>query len=1617
MITGRRDTHPLLALTVMALILVQALPARAQTWSTVNSNPRLNQVFMLNSSTGWAVGYQGAIRSTTNSGTSWSAPVYPVVQELDGVWAADASNAWAVGFAGTLLKWNGSSWSAQSSGTSNNLESVWGTDASNVWAVGVFGTILKWNGSSWSAQSSGITEHLNGVWAANSSDVWAVGQGGRIIHWNGSTWSSVASGTTGALLAVWGASSNDVWAVGFNGTILHWDGANWSPQSSATSRTLFGVGGLDANHVWAVGSSGAIVNFDGSAWSTQLSGTTADLVSIAAVSPTKAFATGTAAGYLQWNGSTWSQGAAAIADLNGVWGADAQNVWAVGNPPSSYKWNTSAWAVQPSGTAMPLQSLSGTGANSIWAVGGSGSIVKWDGAAWTTQTSNSAAAFLGVWAADSSHVWAVGKSGAISFWNGSAWAAQSSGTSNYLEGVWGTDANNVWAVGDGGIILKWNGSAWAPQASGTGNNLLAIAGTGAGSVWAVGSGGVIRYWNGGSWTGQASGTTQTLNAVWAANATNVWAVGDEGIILKWNGSTWSVQASSTVLKLNGVWGSGAADIYAVGESGTTLRFGATPPPPTVGTPGVAGLTSSSAILADFVNANGSSTAVTFEYGLTTTYGSTTTAWESPMSATGTARAQVSGLAGGTTYHFRVKAASTAGSVTSADATFTTFPVAPGSPTVGTQPATLVRSSGATLNGIVNASGSTVSVAFDFGTTTNYTSAIPSSPSSASGSSDTAITWAMGGLAPGTTYHYRARALGSGGFIYGADSTFTTPALFYPAVSTSPATNVTGSGATLNGFVSANGGPPVTAAFEYGLDTNYGNSVAVSGSFGSSNFVAVSAPITTAGANLTYHYRIKGTNSLGTTVGPDMSFVTPDPHDASLAAIALSSGSLHPAFVSGTTDYTVSVPYEVASITATPTTAQSVATSTVNGNANPNHSIALGFGDTLITIVVTAGDGTTTQTYTITVTRPPPGPGSLDFSFNGTGKVTTLMSGIGGYGYKVALQPDGKVLVAGYATVSGQDQFALARYNPDGSADSTFNGTGRVTTPLGENNALAFNLALQNDGRTILVGQVSDGTNTDFAVVRYQSDGSLDSSFNGTGKVITSLDVGDDFANGVALQSDGKIVVVGRASDGTQDHFAVVRYNSDGSLDTSFNPADHSGKVLTAVGVSNDTASSVAIQNDGKIVVAGSSLGIDSAYQTAVVRYNSDGSLDSDFNFIGKVTTKIGSTGSLGYAVRLQSDGKIVVSGAVQNSNYDVTLLRYGTNGSLDPAFGNNGIAITTIGASHDWGHSLALQGDGKIVVGGKSDNPNTFSVLRYNADGALDGTFGTSGKVITSFGDVDTGGYGVAIQGDGKIVVSGYTGNFATYKFAIARYLGDGPGIAVHETAGPNLFDGISSVAFGQIPLGGDVIKEFTITNTGLTSLTGLDITIDGSGFTAASGYVAPLLPSETMKFTVQFSPTTAGVKTGSVHITSNVTGSNGSFDIGLDGNCVTQIDNWRQMYFPGSTASTGPGADMAAPQDDGVCNLMKFATGMDPTVPGTYPGTSSSSGGNIEFSYSRNKAAVLDGIIFQVEWSSTLEAGSWSGVGVSEIALDQGDTEWVTATLPAGPGNRRFARLAVTRP
>jgi uncharacterized delta-60 repeat protein len=400
---------------------------------------------------------------------------------------------------------------------------------------------------------------------------------------------------------------------------------------------------------------------------------------------------------------------------------------------------------------------------------------------------------------------------------------------------------------------------------------------------------------------------------------------------------------------------------------------------------------------------------------------------------------------------------------------------------------------------------------------------------------------------------------------------------------------------------------------------------------------------------------------------------------------------------------------------------------------------------------------------------------FDSNFGSGGKVFTDVGPQSDYVSAVAIQTDGKIVVAGNSSL-GNYRFCAARYNTDGSLDMSFGFEGRTITPFDIWNDSANDIAIQPDGKIIVVGTTNTG-NSDFdvAVVRYNSNGTLDTSFDGDGKKVIQVQT-HDYGYSVAVQPDGKILIGGTSSTTNVDSdFMVLRLNPNGSLDNSF---DADGKVVTIIGTSQDYGRKLILLPDGKIFVAGYIHINANDYELAAARYNSDGSLDATFSGDGKMISEFGASYESFEDALVQPDGKILILGSrlsgAPGFNYKVLVARYNSDGTIDTSFASGGSTLISASSTNDFGNGLVLQPDGKIVIGGiASKGLNVYDVFltRLYSDGSPDRGFGAGSQIIKALGSQNNGLTDIALQADGKIVAVGYRETSGIADFAVTRFL------------------------------------------------------------------------------------------------------------------------------------------------------------------------------------------------------------------------------------------------------
>ena len=461
-------------------------------------------------------------------------------------------------------------------------------------------------------------------------------------------------------------------------------------------------------------------------------------------------------------------------------------------------------------------------------------------------------------------------------------------------------------------------------------------------------------------------------------------------------------------------------------------------------------------------------------------------------------------------------------------------------------------------------------------------------------------------------------------------------------------------------------------------------------------------------------------------------------------------------------------------------------------------------------------------------------GDLDSTFGIGGKVTTDFDLRFDSASAIVLQPDGKILAAGTASSTEDRDFALVRYNRDGTLDSDFGSGGKVTTDFSGGSDEVHGIAVQTDGRIVAGGFTNTSSGSNFALARYETTGALDSGFGSAGRVVTDFVGANDESWAIIIQPDGKILACGFAQFlfARSYDFALVRYNNDGSLDQSFGT---DGKAFADFGGS-EQGFTAALQLDGKIVLAGIVLPATTTLSDfGLVRFNANGTLDTGFGTGGLVATDFRLVNDGALAVAIQPGGKIVAAGSTHGAGDDFAIARYNDNGSLDLTFGSGGKVITDFSFGTDIAFAIANQPSGKIIVaGGKSiafpGSGTDFALARYNEDGSLDSSFGLAGKLTTDFsGDGDIV-LAVASQPDGRLIATGEGTNSNTSSdFALARYNLGGANfdICLQDDSNGNLLQFNSTTGDYQFA---DCRKGITLTGTGQIADKACKITLQDNG-------------------------------------------------------------------------------------------------------------------------------------------------------------------------------------------
>lgn len=512
----------------------------------------------------------------------WSS--VPVEIDLDGgayldVWADGVSgHVWAVGTGGLIARTtDGQRWSTFRSPTEKHLTAVSGSSASNVFAAGQQGTLIRWNGTNWALVGGSPTNQ-------DFNDLFTVGAGAIVVSNGGffdvatpsGLWIRLTLSDGGYpdpgknLMGVWGTAATDFWVVGSGGYVIRCLG----PFPTCTESTLpqganlYTVHGSPAGGVWAAGAQ-YTYHFDGGTWTPYLPSASVGLwvADVWSAGESDAWGASFFGDLMRWNGVSWSDvSRPGQANFGRFSGTASTDLWLVGGTDRSH-WNGSGWEPRNDySSSGEVRSLFGLSATDVWAVGDS--TAHWNGSTWREVTRHGAQ-LNSLWGTGSTDLWGVGPDGGIHHWDGLSWSGAASGTSIDLHGISGRGPTEVWAVGRGGETLFWGGGGWTRKTTSVTADLNGVWVSPALDVFAASDAGAIVQWAGNDWQEVAS-TSAPVSSISGSSSTDVWAIGRRGGLWSWNGSTWekrpapAVDFSAIHALPGGAW-------FAVGQSGTVIR--------------------------------------------------------------------------------------------------------------------------------------------------------------------------------------------------------------------------------------------------------------------------------------------------------------------------------------------------------------------------------------------------------------------------------------------------------------------------------------------------------------------------------------------------------------------------------------------------------------------------------------------------------------------------------------------------------------------------------------------------------------------------------------------------------------------------------------------------------------------------------------------------------------------------------------------------------------------------------------------------------------------------------------------------------------------------------------
>ncbi len=402
-------------------------------------------------------------------------------------------------------------------------------------------------------------------------------------------------------------------------------------------------------------------------------------------------------------------------------------------------------------------------------------------------------------------------------------------------------------------------------------------------------------------------------------------------------------------------------------------------------------------------------------------------------------------------------------------------------------------------------------------------------------------------------------------------------------------------------------------------------------------------------------------------------------------------------------------------------------------------------------------------------------GDIDTQFGTNGKIITNINNYDNFARSIATTEDGSTILAGSSESGTISNITVAKYNFNGKLDNFFGTNGIVN--INFNKKISINAVTINSNEQIyLVGSIQNGIYIDILVLKLKKSGVVDSSFGTNGYTTIDLQSKDDIALGIKLQTNGKLVIVGKSNNGLDDDAIILKLNTNGLIDSTFaNNGVLINALASGLAATNEAYNGVAIQADGKIVACGyTQIGLRNIFLITRILYN--GTLDTKFgeNLDGIVKQSIGATNDIAYGINIQEDSKIMLNGtSFKGVNSKFVLYRLLNYGRPDPEMNGNGILVSDYGKANSTGRCCYLQNDNSVLIAGENYNNSgikEFGLARINYDGSFDENFGINGKTTTTFTAFDNSAYAIGYQTSGQIVLGGETFNGTNYDFALTRY-------------------------------------------------------------------------------------------------------------------------------------------------------------------------------------------------------------------------------------------------------